>query len=44
MASILPHIIIVSMHIDMHMPQSSIHRRMDVMSIFIMSIGISFPA
>jgi hypothetical protein len=40
--SILPHIIIVSMHIDIHIPQSSIHRRMEPMSIFIVSIGLSF--
>jgi hypothetical protein len=41
MPSILPHFIIVSMHIDMHIPQSSIHRVIELMSIFIMSIGFS---
>ena len=41
MPSILPHFIIVSMHIDMHIPQSSIHRVIELMSIFIMSIGVS---
>jgi hypothetical protein len=41
MPSILPHFIIVSMHIDMHIPQSSIHRHIELMSIFIMSIGVS---
>jgi hypothetical protein len=40
MPSILPHFIIVSMHIDMHIPQSSIHRVIELMSIFIMSIFI----
>jgi hypothetical protein len=40
MASILPHFIIVSMHIDMHIPQSSIHRFIEFMSIFIMSIEL----
>jgi hypothetical protein len=42
MPSILLHFIIVSMHIDMHMPQSSIHRHMDFISIFIISIGFTF--
>jgi hypothetical protein len=41
MPSILPHFIIISMHIDMHIPQSSIHRVIELMSIFIMSIGVS---
>lgn len=39
MPSILPHIIFVSMHIDMHMLQSSIHRHMEAISIFIISIA-----
>jgi hypothetical protein len=41
MPSILLQHIIISMHIDMHMPQSSIHRHIEFMSIFIMSI--EFP-
>ncbi len=39
--SIFPQVIIVSIHIDMHMPQSLIHRDMAFMSIFIMSIAVS---
>ena len=40
MPSILLQHIIISMHIDMHMPQSSIHRHIESMFIFIMSIGL----
>lgn len=42
MQSILLQLIVISMHIDMHIPQSFIHRHIVFISIFIMSIGISF--
>jgi hypothetical protein len=43
MQSILPQVIIVSMHIDMHIPQSFIHRHIEVISIFIISIEFPLP-
>lgn len=42
MQSILLQLIMFSMHIDMHIPQSSIHRHIAFISHFIRFIGILF--